>query len=130
MMEELADSISDTETTVADLTDGIKALDKDVATATEQRKEEHADYLETIQLTETGVQLMEKAKNRLQKFYNPSLYKAPPKKEMSMEDKILSAGTSALTQSEASFDSDDDITAPAPDALFAQVRAHHSRVAP
>merc|ERR1719261_1907956 len=32
--------------------------------------------------------LVEKAKNRMQKFYNPTLYKAPPKKEMSMEEKM------------------------------------------
>merc|ERR1719326_1777427 len=37
--------------------------------------------------------LVEKAKNRLQKFYNPTLYKAPPKTEMSMEEKIMQAGS-------------------------------------
>merc|ERR1719281_2013212 len=37
--------------------------------------------------------LVEKAKNRMQKFYNPTLYKAPPKKEMSMEEKIMQAGS-------------------------------------
>jgi len=40
-------------------------------------------------MTEAAIALLAKAKNRLQKFYNPSLYKAPPKKEMSMEDKII-----------------------------------------
>jgi len=72
------------------LTEGIAVLDKDVATATEQRKEEHAEYLETIALTEAAIQLVGKAKNRLQKFYNPALYKAPPKVELSAEDKIIS----------------------------------------
>merc|ERR1719502_1149286 len=37
--------------------------------------------------------LVEKAKNRMQKFYNPTLYKAPPKTEMSMEEKTIQAGT-------------------------------------
>ena len=32
----------------------------------------------------------EKAKNRLQKFYNPALYKEPKKKELSMEDAVYS----------------------------------------
>merc|ERR1719301_138960 len=72
------------------LTAGIAALDKDVATATEQRKAEHAEYLETIALTEAAMQLVGKAKNRLQKFYNPALYKPPPKVELSAEDKIIS----------------------------------------
>jgi hypothetical protein len=69
---------------------GIAALDKDVAVATEQRKAEHAEYLETIALTEAAMSLVGKAKNRLQKFYNPALYKAPPKVELSAEDKIVS----------------------------------------
>merc|ERR1719198_2706374 len=32
---------------------------------------------------------MKFAKNRLNKFYNPKLYKAPPKKELSAEDRIV-----------------------------------------
>merc|ERR550514_100714 len=64
-----------------------------VAEATEQRKEEHADYAGTAQLSSTAIELVKKAKNRLNKFYNPVLYKAAPvKKEMSMEEKILDAG--------------------------------------
>merc|ERR1719446_307368 len=59
------------------------------------RKEEHADFLESQQLNEAAVQLVGKAKNRLQKFYNPTLYKAPPKTENTMEEKIIEAGTFA-----------------------------------
>merc|ERR1719421_2445810 len=70
-------------------------MDKSVADATEQRKEEHADYVSFLQLSEVAVGLVGKAKNRLQKFYNPTLYKAAPKKEMTMEEKIISAGTFA-----------------------------------
>merc|ERR1719160_560815 len=44
-------------------------------------------------MNEAAVGLVGKAKNRMQKFYNPTLYKAPPKKEMSMEDKIMQAGS-------------------------------------
>merc|ERR1719389_308822 len=44
-------------------------------------------------MNEVAIGLVEKAKNRLQKFYNPTLYKAPPKKEMSMEEKIMQAGS-------------------------------------
>jgi len=76
-MANLADEISTLTEDIATLAEGIKALDKDVAVATEQRKEEHAEYLETAQLTEAGIGLLGKAKNRMQKFYNPSLYVAP-----------------------------------------------------
>merc|ERR1719213_578073 len=34
--------------------------------------------------------LIGKAKNRLNKFYNPALYKPPPKEELSAEDRIVS----------------------------------------
>jgi len=67
----------------------IAGLDKDVAVATEMRKEDHAEYLETIALTEAAMGLIEKAKNRLNKFYNPALYKPPPKEELSAEDRIV-----------------------------------------
>merc|ERR1719316_2560166 len=46
-----------------------------------------------MQMNEAAMGLVEKAKNRMQKFYNPTLYKAPPKKEMSMEEKIMQAGS-------------------------------------
>jgi len=69
-----------------------------VTEATETRKDVHAEYQETVTLTQTAIVLIGKAKNRLQKFYNPTLYKGPPvKKEMTMEEKIL-AGASALAQ--------------------------------
>jgi hypothetical protein len=87
---ESSDEIATTGEDIAALTASIAGLDKDVATSTEQRKEEHAEYLETVQLTEAAISLIGKAKNRLQKFYNPALYKAPPKVELSDEDAIVS----------------------------------------
>merc|ERR1719316_1519112 len=88
-MAETSDEIATLGEDIASLTASIASLDKDVATSTEQRKEEHAEYLETVSLTEAAIQLIGKAKNRLQKFYNPALYKAPPKKELSDEDAIV-----------------------------------------
>jgi len=76
-MANLEDEISTLKDDIAALAEGISTLDKDVAQATEQRKTEHAEYLENAQLTEAGIGLLGKAKNRMQKFYNPSLYVAP-----------------------------------------------------
>jgi len=90
---ELADEISTLGEDISTLQSGIQVLDKSVADATEQRKEEHAAYTESLALQETAIELIAKAKNRLQKFYNPTLYKAPPKVEISMEEKIIAAGT-------------------------------------
>lgn len=59
------------------LTEGIKALDKSVAEATSTRKEEHDNYVETLAANNGAKDLLGFAKNRLQKFYNPKLYKEP-----------------------------------------------------
>merc|ERR1719428_1291196 len=90
---EATDAVEALTDEIAGLEQDIKDLDKAVAQATEQRKEEHADYLESQQLNEAATQLLEKAKNRMNKFYNPTLYKAPPKTENTMEEKIIIAGT-------------------------------------
>merc|ERR1719506_932362 len=70
------------------LEDGIKKLDKSVAEATENRKEEHEDYVTTLAANNAAKDLLDFAKNRLNKFYNPKLYKAPPKRQLSEEDQI------------------------------------------
>jgi len=67
---------------------GIKELDKMVVEATEQRKEENEDFKELVASDTAAKELMKFAKNRLNKFYNPKLYKAPPKAELSREDRI------------------------------------------
>jgi len=67
---------------------GIKELDKSVMTATEQRKDENAEYKELMASDTAAKELLKWAKNRLNKFYNPKLYVAPPKVELSAEDRI------------------------------------------
>jgi len=59
------------------LEDGIRALDKSVAEATEQRKEENEDYTALMASDAAAKELIGFAKNRLNKFYNPKLYKPP-----------------------------------------------------
>merc|ERR1719325_272995 len=60
------------------LTAAIKELDKTVMEATEQRKEENEDFKQLMASDTAAKELMKFAKNRLNKFYNPKLYKAPP----------------------------------------------------
>jgi len=98
----LKKSISDTEKTIAEQEDvleslteeiaalkkGITELDRSVAVATEQRKKEHTEVTENLAANNAAKALIEMAKNRMQKFYNPKLYKPPPKRELSEEDRI------------------------------------------
>jgi len=111
-ISEQTDEISALADSIATLEADIKDLDKAVAQATEQRKEEHEDYTEMMQLNEAAVQLVEKAKNRLQKFYNPTMYKAPPKTENTMEEKIIEAGTFAQIRAHAKDEEDSDVAPP------------------
>merc|ERR1719316_2245313 len=75
------------------LAEGIKESDKDVAEATEQRKEENEDYQTTLAANSAAVELIGVAKNRMNKFYNPKLYKAAPKREITEDERnMLAAG--------------------------------------
>merc|ERR1712051_216368 len=65
----------DTENAIATATDSISTL-----------KDEIKDLM-----AENGAakELLGFAKNRLNKFYNPKLHKAPPKQELSEQDRIV-----------------------------------------
>merc|ERR1719478_1559511 len=78
-IEDAKEGISTLASEIEALGDGIKALDKSVSEATEQRKEEHEDYTELMASDGAAKELLKFAQNRLNKFYNPKLYKAPPK---------------------------------------------------
>merc|ERR1719162_1384612 len=83
------------------LSEGVEDLDKSVAEATEQRKEENTEHVSTLAANKAAVDILGFAKNRLNKFYNPKLYKAPPKRELSKEDRIavdLGGGTPPPTE--------------------------------
>merc|ERR1740123_2095580 len=73
---------------IGSLNDGIQALDKAVAEATEQRREEHQAYTELIASDSAAKEVLAFAKNRLNKFYNPSLYLAPTKRQLSEDQRI------------------------------------------
>merc|ERR1719171_649503 len=70
------------------LVDGIKALDKAVAEATEQRKEENEDFTELMAQDSAAKELLNLAKNRMNKFYNPKMYLPPPKRELTEEERV------------------------------------------
>jgi predicted phage tail protein len=87
-MEEGKEEIATLTDEIAALTKGLQDLDKSVQEAMETRKEENEDYTTTMAGNTAAKELIEFAKNRMQKFYNPSLYKAPPKRELSEEERI------------------------------------------
>jgi len=106
---------------IAALKDGIVKLDKSVAEATEQRKEENADYKELISSDSTAKEVLGWAKNRLNKFYNPKLYKPPAKRELSEEERITVNNGGTLAPTTAGGIAGTGIGAA---AAFVQIRAH------
>merc|ERR1719387_467369 len=111
----LESKISDLETAIADteeaittlkteieaLDDGIRALDKSVEEATEQRKEENQDFTAVMAADAACKELIAFAKNRLNKFYNPKLYKPPPKRDLTAEEQATLAGGGTLAPTAA-----------------------------
>eukprot|EP00405_Crypthecodinium_cohnii_P010102 CAMPEP_0206440656 /NCGR_PEP_ID=MMETSP0324_2-20121206/12866_1 /ASSEMBLY_ACC=CAM_ASM_000836 /TAXON_ID=2866 /ORGANISM="Crypthecodinium cohnii, Strain Seligo" /LENGTH=725 /DNA_ID=CAMNT_0053908369 /DNA_START=45 /DNA_END=2222 /DNA_ORIENTATION=+ len=89
LIAEAQESVASVSEEIAALKTGIKALDKSVAEATEQRKAENADFKDLMANDAAAKELILFAKNRLNKFYNPKLYKAPAKQELSEEDQIF-----------------------------------------
>jgi chromosome segregation ATPase len=125
-IEETAAASEETAEEIAALQKDIKALDKAVAEATEQRKEEHSDFLQFQTENNAALQLIEKAKNRLYKFYRPNLYKEAPKQELTDEEKILAAsGRSDMIATEAPV-----MIAGTTQTVFVQFRAHVRKAAP
>jgi len=125
-IEETTAASATTAEEIAALQTDIKALDKAVAEATEQRKEEHSDFLEFQTQSNAALQLIEKAKNRLFKFYRPDLHKEAPKRELTDEEKILAAsGRSDMIATDAPV-----MIAGTTQTVFIQTNAHVRKAAP
>merc|ERR1719323_2607798 len=94
-VDDLGAALEDTKNMIATLTDeiaaladGIKALDKAVTEATENRKAENAAYKELMAADTAAEKLLSMAANRLAKFYTPKLYVPKAKQELSAEQRI------------------------------------------
>merc|ERR1712070_396533 len=74
LIADVTEKISTTTAEIDALKDGIKQLDKDVAEATDNRKEENEEYKELMASNAAAKELLGMAKNRMNKFYNPSLH--------------------------------------------------------
>jgi septal ring factor EnvC (AmiA/AmiB activator) len=116
-VDDLGAALEDTKGMIATLTEeiaalveGIEALDKAVAEATENRKAENVAYKELMAADTAAEQLLSMAGNRLAKFYTPKLYVPPAKTELSAEQRIaVNMGSEA---------------APTEAPMFAQIKQH------
>merc|ERR1719373_1174898 len=106
---------------MAALEAGIKDLDKQVATATAQREEEHADFTDSMASNSAAKKLLGIAKNRLYQFYDPKLHKPAAKRELSSEDRIYENMGGEIATTTPGGIADTGVT------VLAQVRAHSQR---
>jgi len=118
-IEDTKESIASVSSEIEALQDAIKKLDKAVTEATEQRKEENEDFTELMASDSAAKELLNFAKNRLNKFYNPKLYKAPAKRTLSEDEQLTLSmgGTLAPTAAPGGI-------AGTGIAVMAQIRAH------
>merc|ERR550537_1517765 len=91
----LETKIAEAETGIATLIDelavlkqGVKDTDKAVEEAITQRKDENKEFVATAAENNAALQLLEVAKNRLNKFYNPAMYVAPTQRPLTEEEQI------------------------------------------
>eukprot|EP00446_Apocalathium_sp_SHHI-4_P002224 CAMPEP_0177173100 /NCGR_PEP_ID=MMETSP0367-20130122/11482_1 /TAXON_ID=447022 ORGANISM="Scrippsiella hangoei-like, Strain SHHI-4" /NCGR_SAMPLE_ID=MMETSP0367 /ASSEMBLY_ACC=CAM_ASM_000362 /LENGTH=694 /DNA_ID=CAMNT_0018619403 /DNA_START=66 /DNA_END=2146 /DNA_ORIENTATION=+ len=89
LIAETKEGIATATEEIAALLKGISELDKSVAEATEMRQAENAEYKDLMAGNGAAKELILFARNRMNKFYNPKLYKAAPKQELSKEDRIM-----------------------------------------
>merc|ERR1719491_1017481 len=128
-MATLEESIATMASEIKALEESIVSLDKSVAEATEQRKAENAEYTELMASDAAAKELLAFAKNRLNKFYNPTVYKPPPSTTLSMEEKLyLEGGGSTPAPPPLGGIAGTGIEVA---AAFVQISAHsHGKVAP
>merc|ERR550532_2511161 len=103
------------------LEDSIKATDKSVAEMTVQRQEESKDYQELMASDSAAKELLGFAKNRLNKFYNPKLYKPKAKRELSAGDRVYENMGGDIPTTTPGGIAGTGVT------VLAQVRAHSQR---
>jgi len=101
VIEQTSTEISEQEdelaTTVAEikaLTEKIAELDKMVHEATEQRKSEHQEFVDSFATSATALRLIDKAVKRLEKFYMPEKHAAA--KKAATDAALAKAGLSLL----------------------------------
>jgi len=119
MLEDAASSIENLADEITALEAGIEELDSQVVKATALRKTEHEHFVATLAADKASKELLGFAKNRLNKFYNPKLYKEAPKRALSEEERVVvgMGGTLAPTAPPGGV-------AGTGIAVFAQVSAH------
>jgi len=122
-IDEAKDGIATSKSEIEALSKSITALDKSVTESTQQRQEEHEDFSGLMASDSAAKEILGFAKNRLNKFYNPKLYKAPPARVLSDEDRAtLAAGGTLAPEAAAGGIAGTGVT------VLSQIKEHNQDV--
>lgn len=78
--------------------DEIAAAQTAMAEATAQRKQDNADFVVAVDLNNQAVALIQKAKNKLNSYYNPQLVPKEKEEELTREEEIEAGARAVLVQ--------------------------------
>lgn len=106
-IEEMTDELSNLKEEIKTLEATIRETDLEVMTASEQRKKEHQEFVDSFATSETARRLIDKAANRLAKFYSPKAHaeKEGAKKAMLLKITPTLPPNAAARRMAAAFDS-------------------------
>lgn len=94
-IENLEGVVANKAAVIAKSTDDISAAKTSMAEATKQRQDDNADFVETVSLNNQAVELVGKAKMKLQLFYNPHLVSDDAKAQMEATENAEAAAAAA-----------------------------------
>jgi len=112
-VEQDTDTIAQLEEEIKNLEEEVAALDKSVVVATEQRKEEHEESVSAAQMNQAAVELVGKAKARLEKFYGGAAFvqqQATPESGLFQAPSFAQVRAHARARDEMEVDDDDSET--------------------
>jgi len=97
-IEELTEVIAAQAAIVEKSAEDVATAKESMAEATKQREADNAAFVEAVDLNKQAVELIQKAKNKLNTFYNPQLVPKEKAPELSPEEELEAGARSVLIQ--------------------------------
>jgi len=88
--------------------DDVETSKASMAEATKQREADNAGFVEAVDLNKEAVALIQKAKNKLNTYYNPQLVPAEKAPELSPEEELEAGARTVLIQKHAFTQTDSE----------------------
>jgi len=97
-IEEFGEVIEAQAAIIKKSTEDIANAKESMAEATKQRESDNAAFVEAVDLNKQAVELIQKAKNKLNTYYNPQLVPKEKAPELSPEEELEAGARSVLIQ--------------------------------